>query len=121
MAKAKNKDLQELIARAKSTKRARTVWNPAPGDALAGEVVKLRWLSGKGKDDDGKPIKYCSLTVEQEDGNLVVVNAGLMLQEEMEEQGTKVGDTIAIAFHGKEKTGSGKNEIGIYSLATLRE
>ena len=111
----KKADFEALIARAKSQQRANKVWKPKDGDSLVGEVVKMKWIRGKGKDDEGKAVPYLSVTLKEPEGDLVVVNCGVTLQEEFELQEVKKGETIAIFYHGKE------GRTGIYSLATERE
>lgn len=120
MAKEK-RDLSKLLAAAKAdSERASKVWKPAPGDSIAGTVSKMRYLPGKGLSDDGKKIKYLSVTLADQNGELIVVPCGMILQDLFEEKGIMPGDDVAIFYKGKEPTGSGQ-KVGIYSLATNRE
>jgi len=115
MAKKVKADFDALIARAKEQKRANK-WKPTEGGSIVGTVIGMKWIRGKGKDDEGKNIPYLSVTLQEPDGgDRVVVNCGLILQEEFELQEVKKGETVAIFYHGKE------GRTGIYSLATERE
>lgn len=115
--KAKTRDLEALKKKAKEQKRADKIWNPAKdgeaGDQLAGTVEAMRWIkSSDNKDDEGKPQKYLSVLLVDENGELWVHNCGIILQQEFESRGVKLGDNIAIEYRGKD------GRTGIFVLAT---
>jgi hypothetical protein len=117
----KSKALQALIEKAKTEKRASLVWKPSPGDCLAGTVIKLKKLPGRGRDaETGRPIPYLSVTIADENGELRVCNAGTLLADEIEAQDLEVGDICAIVYHGTEKTGSG-HSVGVFTLAVEKK
>lgn len=113
----KKKTLEELLAAAKALPtRSSNIWNPEkPGEAVAGVITQMRFLPGKGKDEEtGKRLRYMSLTIETVNGDDLVVNCGTMLEQDLIQQDAKLGDTVAIVFQGETKTGSG-NVMGIYA------
>lgn len=110
--------LSKLLEAAKTApKRATRVWQPEKGEGIAGTVTRMRRIPGKQIDPDtGQRIRYLSLILAEESGELSVVNCGMLLEEEMVERQVEVGDEVAIVFHGSEGTAGG-NDVGIYSMA----
>lgn len=116
MAKSKKVDVEALIAKARAQPRAQRKWEPNDGEAIAGTIERMKWVPGEAKDEDGKPIPYLVLMLRDfSDNELTRVTCGVTLQEEIEIQGVKLGDTVAIVYHGRE------GRTGIYSLSVDRE
>lgn len=73
-------------------------WRPEPGDQIVGEIIAVDTI-------DGRNGRYQCITLRTEDGDLAVHAFHKVLAAELDRLRPKVGDTLGVAYYGKEERG----------------
>jgi len=104
--------LPERIAALRSRAALETVeiWQPEPGELLAGEYVGHRDI------EHPRFGKQWQLMLKDESGNVYAVWLNNWLRQNLKAQNLAIGDLVCISYLGKKRTSQGSEYNG-YSLA----
>lgn len=85
-------------------------WRPNPGDVIVGVVTDI----SMGHNEWGS---YPIVTVKPDDGEAVAIHAfHTSLMNQFTELQPRQGETIGVAFKGKQRTKDGKREVAVYRV-----
>lgn len=87
--------LESLMERARKDDGSSKWWQPEnEGDMVGGALRGVKRIKGKFGE-------VLTLKIEQKNGEIILVSCGKVIEQEIKEQGAKVGDNIAIKYLGK--------------------
>lgn len=89
--------MNSLLEQIQTASKSGAAWKPAPGEALAGEILAIRTFTNSFGTTPMLDIKT------EADGQVISVFCKTVIANEIKRQNAQVGDLIGIRYDGKVK------------------